>query len=152
MAESTEPERTDPLFTELQQWSEGSMRLYFSTLKAFLRPRGLNFPRMMILFRLAHKGQCSVSDISHHMEVSAPAASQLLDKLVEAGYVSRAENNDDRRIRNIEITPQGLALVQDIKKEHQRKLTTLMEAVPPQDREPLRKSLATLNEILRSMQ
>ncbi|WP_237255962.1 MarR family winged helix-turn-helix transcriptional regulator [Gracilinema caldarium] len=118
----------------------------------FLRSRGLNFPRMMILFRLAHKGQCSVSDISHHMQISAPGASQLLDKLVEVGYVSRAENNDDRRMRNIEITSKGLALVQELKKEHQQKLITLMEAVPLQEREQLRKSLETLNRILRSMQ
>jgi DNA-binding MarR family transcriptional regulator len=106
---------------------------------------------MMILFRLARSDQCSVSDIGHHMEISSPAASQLLDKLVEAGYVSREENNEDRRIKNIKITHKGRELVEEIKNEHQQKLNEMIKAVPEKDRENLQKNLKILNGILRSM-
>lgn len=144
--ESTE--KPNALKTEFQQWTECTIRLYFSTLMTFVRSRNLNFPRMMILSRLAHEQHCSVSDISRQMEISAPAASQLLDKLVEAGYVSRSENSEDRRIRNIDITPKGLELVDEIKKGPQEKINTIIDAIPPEEREQVRKSLHTLNTIV----
>ena len=105
-----------------------------------------------MLFRLAHRGQCTVSDLSRHMEVSAPAASQLVDKLVEAGYVSRVENRDDRRIRNIEITPRGLKLVQELKNEHKNKINSILDAIPEEEQEAVQRSLHSLNVIVRSMQ
>jgi DNA-binding MarR family transcriptional regulator len=147
-----DPDVGNSLSKELQQWTEATMRLYFSTLMGFVRSRNLNFPRMMMLFRLAHRGQCTVSDLSRHMEVSAPAASQLVDKLVEAGYVSRVENRDDRRIRNIEITPRGLKLVQELKNEHKNKINSILDAIPEEEQEAVQRSLHSLNVIVRSMQ
>ena len=74
-----------------------------------------------------------------------------MDKLVEAGYVSREENNEDRRIKNIKITPKGRELVEEIKNEHQQKLNEMIKTVPEKDRENLQKNLKILNGILRSM-
>lgn len=105
----------------------------------------------MILFRLAHREQCSVSDISRYMDFSPPAASQLLDKLVAAGYVSRLENSDDRRIRNIGITAKGRELVQEIDTKHQNNINKIIDAISPEDREQIGNSLHSLNAIVRSM-
>ncbi len=147
----TQQHLSDELFHELQQWSDGTMKLYFSSLASFIRANNLNFPRMMILFRLAHKEQCSVSDIGKHMDVSSPAASQLLDKLVEAGFISRTENPEDRRIRNIEITEKGLALVKEIESKLNDSIREIVQAVPEEDRQEVAKSLRTLNSAIRSL-
>ncbi|HRV28185.1 MAG TPA: MarR family transcriptional regulator [Spirochaetia bacterium] len=147
----TDRTSSDELFHELQMWSESTMKLYFSSLASFIKTHNLNFPRMMILFRLAHKDQCSVSDIGKHMDVSSPAASQLLDKLVEAGYINRTENPDDRRIRNIEITEKGLALVHEIESKLNNSMHEIVQAIPEKDRSGVAKSLNTLNTAIRSL-
>lgn len=148
----TQQARSDALFHELKQWSDGTMKLYFSSLASFIRANNLNFPRIMILFRLAHTEQCSVSDLGKHMDVSSPAASQILDKLVEAGYISRTENPDDRRIRNIEITEKGLSLVKEIESTLNDSIREIVQAIPEKDRQEVAKSLHTLNTAIRSIQ
>lgn len=148
---NTQQNCSEELFQELQRWSDGIMKIYFSSLASFIRANNLNFPRMMILFRLAHKEPCSVSDIGKHMDISSPAASQLLDKLVEAGYISRTENPEDRRIRNIEITERGHAVVKEIESKLNDSIRDIVQAVPEKDHQEVARSLRTLNTAIGSL-
>lgn len=141
----------DVLFLELQTWSDGIMKLLFSELSSFIRVHNLNFPRMMILFRLAHRDLCSVSDISKHMDITSPAASQLLDKLVESGFINRTENPDDRRVRNIEISQKGLELVKEIKEKLNNSISRLIQALPEEEHHTIAQSMHTLNVAIRSL-
>ena len=52
-----------------------------------------------------------VSDIGEHMQISAAAASQLVDKLVQSGLLDRIEDINDRRARLLSLSPKGRALI-----------------------------------------
>ena len=59
------------------------------------------------LFQIRRRGAACVSEISDELGVTSPAASQLLDRLVQQGLVARSEDPSDRRLKQIALTPQG---------------------------------------------
>jgi DNA-binding MarR family transcriptional regulator len=70
-------------------------------------------PQFTTLMRLYYHGACGVSDVSAHLDVSAAAASQLVDKLVKDGYLARTEDQQDRRAKHLTLTEKGRQLVAD---------------------------------------
>jgi len=73
----------------------------------FTKEYKLSFPHMSILHHLVHHGSMNVSEMENYLGVSKAAVSQMLDKFVAAGLVSRREDPDDRRIKLAELSPRG---------------------------------------------
>ncbi len=63
--------------------------------------------RLLIYLR-RHPGT-SLSPVAEHLGVSLPAASQLAERLVQAGLVSRTSNARERRKVELRLTSAGLA-------------------------------------------
>ena len=72
----------------------------------FAKSTGLSMPQFSILMQLHHKGPCGMSEISERFDITAAAASQLVDKLVQAGYLERAEDPNDRRAKLLNLQRQ----------------------------------------------
>jgi DNA-binding MarR family transcriptional regulator len=53
----------------------------------------------------------TVSAISQHLGLSLPATSQLIQRMVERGFIRRSESSVDRRQRQIILAPAGQALL-----------------------------------------
>jgi DNA-binding MarR family transcriptional regulator len=75
---------------------------------------GLTFPQIIVLYVLAAQGAQSISRIAELTRLSPPAASQMVDRLVDGGYVSREEAAGDRRIRIVALRPKGKRLVKQL--------------------------------------
>ena len=100
-------------FTQtLQDWSEISIRRSMHEFTRFMRTQGLSMPQIHVLMHLYHTNGCYVSEISKKLEISRPAASQLIQKLVGHGYLERTEDLNDRRAKYLRITADGQALIQ----------------------------------------
>ena len=69
----------------LRQWSEVFMGRSMRDFSAFMRNSGLSMPQVSLLSRLYYQGQCGVTDIADHLAVTSPAASQMVERLVQ-GY------------------------------------------------------------------
>lgn len=52
-------------------------------------------------------GQLHMKDISDKISRSKSTVTQLVDKLIEAGYVKKEIADDDRRVHNIVLTEKG---------------------------------------------
>jgi len=61
-----------------------------------------------------------MSEVSERFDISAAAASQLVEKLVQAGYLDRAEDPSDRRAKLLTLSPKGEELVQQGTEERYR--------------------------------
>lgn len=48
-----------------------------------------------------------MTDVSRYMMYSKPAATQLVNRMVEKGYVERVDDPGDRRVVYIQPTPEG---------------------------------------------
>jgi DNA-binding MarR family transcriptional regulator len=75
---------------------------------------GLSLPQIIVLSALQAAGTQSISQIAELTRLSAPAASQLVDRLVEGGYISREADPSDRRVRVVAIRAKGAKLVEQL--------------------------------------
>jgi DNA-binding MarR family transcriptional regulator len=103
-------------------------------------------PQFSILMQLHHKGPCGISQISERFDITAAAASQLADKLVQAGYLERAENPDDRRARKLKLSAKGVKLVDEGIQERHRWLDDLVTRLSIEEKAKVSEALAILTE------
>ncbi len=73
----------------------------------YIKSFGLSMAQFGILMQLNSQHQCGISDISSRMEITSAAASQLVDKLVQSELVARTEDPQDRRAKQLKLTPKG---------------------------------------------
>ena len=76
-------------------------------------------PQFSILMQLHYKGSCGMSEISERSNVTAAAASQLVEKLVQSELIERMEDPNDRRAKQLSLSKKGAKLVeQGIEERH----------------------------------
>ena len=64
-----------------------------------------------VLEALLHKGPLPVNTIGPKVWLTPGSISVAVDRLVNKGLVSRKDHPDDRRVRKVELTPKGRALI-----------------------------------------
>ena len=79
---------------------------------------GLSMTQCKALLELGGLGQTEeawqVSDLAELFGVSVPSMSRAVDALVKAGLATRVEDPEDRRARQVRITPKGKDLVETL--------------------------------------
>ena len=96
----------------LREWMDVFMHRSMRGWNHFAKSTGLSMPQISILMQLHHKGPCGMSEVSNRFDISAAAASQLVEKLVHAGYLDRAEDPSDRRAKLLTLSAKGEELIQ----------------------------------------
>ena len=71
-----------------------------------------------VLEALLHKGPLPVNTIGPKVWLTPGSISVAVDRLVEKGLVSRKDRAEDRRVREVELTPKGRALITRGFREH----------------------------------
>jgi DNA-binding MarR family transcriptional regulator len=66
------------------------------------------------ILRYIRRGHCSVSELADARNISRPAVSQGVDSLVNKGLVTRTHSKEDRRYVELELTPEGNALLDSV--------------------------------------
>ena len=112
----------------------------------FARSTGLSMPQFSILMQLHHKGACGVSNISERFDITNAAASQLVDKLVQSGYLERAEDPSDRRAKVLNLTASGLALIEQGNQERHRWMDDLVKTLSAEEKAKVNEALTILTE------
>jgi MarR family transcriptional regulator, 2-MHQ and catechol-resistance regulon repressor len=64
-----------------------------------------------VLEVLLHKGPLPVNTIGPKVWLTPGSISVAVDRLVKKGLVSRKDHPDDRRVRQVELTPKGRTLI-----------------------------------------
>ena len=112
----------------------------------FAKSTGLSMPQFSILMQLHHKGLCGMSEISERFDISNAAASQLVEKLVHAGYLERAEDPSDRRAKLLKLSPSGAKLVDEGINERYRWMDELTKNLSAEERAKVAEALNILTE------
>ncbi len=74
---------------------------------------GLNLPQYNALSIIRERGRITMGALSKEMGVTFGAGTNLMERLVVAGYVDRVRDNDDRRIVRVMLTPKGTELMKE---------------------------------------
>lgn len=91
-----------------------------------LAPGGVSFPQFFLLAALDQREVLTMSAIAQKMGHTTAAASGLVARLENLGYVVRSSALEDRRKVMVCITPKGSALVRRIREEMVGNLMKMM--------------------------
>jgi DNA-binding MarR family transcriptional regulator len=130
----------------LREWMDVFMHRSMRGWNQFAKSTGLSMPQFSILMQLHYKGACGMSEISERFDVSAAAASQLVDKLVQAGYIERTEDPHDRRAKLLKLSTNGAKLVDNGIQERYRWMDQLASNLSPADQTKVSEALSLLTE------
>jgi MarR family transcriptional regulator, 2-MHQ and catechol-resistance regulon repressor len=83
----------------------------FSHAEESIRQTKLGESDFRVLEVLLHKGPLPVNTIGPKVWLTPGSISVAVDRLVKRGLVSRKDHPDDRRVRRVELTPKGRALI-----------------------------------------
>lgn len=101
-----------------------------------------------VLGRLDRQGPTSISDLATAERMRPQSMAQIVNDLEEAGSVSRRIDSEDRRRVMIELTPAGLATLEETRARREDWLTQTLDAeLSARERELLRKALVLLDRV-----
>ena len=133
-----------PISQSLREWMDVFMHRSMRGWNQFAKSTGLSMPQFSILMQLHYKGACGMSKISERFDVSAAAASQLVDKLVQAGYIERTEDPNDRRAKLLDLSPKGKQLVEQGINERYRWMGELTSRLSAEEQAQVGEALSIL--------
>jgi DNA-binding MarR family transcriptional regulator len=143
----------EPTFPQiLHQWAEVFMRRSFRDFKRFMDESGLSASQVSTLMKLYHCQACAVSEIGEHLGVTNPAASQLIERLVQQGLLQRSEDPQDRRARQISLTAQGRTLIENGIEARRRWMEELTGALSLEEQQTITGALILLTQAARALE
>ena len=87
-----------------------------------------------VLEVLLHKGPLPVNTIGPKVWLTPGSISVAVDRLVKKGLVSRKDRADDRRVRQVELTAKGQALITLGFREHAAAMETAVSVLSKRER------------------
>ena len=97
--------------TAIENWVNTYLFRSLSEYFDYLKHKGISMQQAYALTFIHYNGPSKISEICEHMMVSAPAASQMADRLEKVNFVQRVPEPGDRRVRNVVLTEQGESFV-----------------------------------------
>lgn len=103
--------------------------------------------QMKILFLLYMKGTMRISDIAASLDISLPATSNLVERLVERGHVLREGSSEDRRVVICRLTEVGALTVGNIWHSARIRCHDLLHEMTADKLQQLAESLRAMYEV-----
>ncbi|MFN3648919.1 MAG: MarR family winged helix-turn-helix transcriptional regulator [Armatimonadota bacterium] len=97
----------------------------------------ITFSQLQALTIVAERKKTSVGAIAEALGVSHVAAVKLVDKLARKELVTRGVAASDHRQSEIRVTPAGLELVHQVRRERTQRLVKVLDQMSPADRQAL---------------
>lgn len=78
---------------------------------ALMAEAGITLPQILFLARLRQASGSTASELAERLNMSAPAVSQMVDRLFRLGLLTRVEDAEDRRRKRLATTPRADTLL-----------------------------------------
>ena len=139
-------------FTQsIRAWMDVFMQRSMGNWWRFARSTGLSMPQFSLMTQMYHRGACGMSGISERFEITPAAASQMVDKLVQSGYIVREEDPTDRRAKTLNLTPKGHQLIDDGNEERYRWVDELAGKLNAEERAQIVEALDVMTRAMLAM-
>jgi DNA-binding MarR family transcriptional regulator len=119
-------------------------RALFSSISALGTAFGLTPAQVKVLLQLGTRRQMTVGEIAAALDCSMPAASELVDRLVDAGHLLRASDPADRRRVLIAATPASQQISAHLRELREAQVRYALDQLEPAERPIFVKSLQAL--------
>ncbi len=100
--------------------------------------------QVKVLLQLSRKEQMSVGEIADALYVSMPAASEIVDRLVDTGHVSRASDPADRRRVIVSTTTESQRAIDRLVELRRSQVRKALLRLSPEERPVAARTLEAL--------
>jgi len=114
----------------------------------YLSQGHISLPQFWALEYLSRTGPSLMNEIASFLNVSRPAATGLIDRLIVQKLVSRDVGENDRRSVRVEITDKGKKIVSNIWDQKRRSLEKVFSKISAADR---RQHLEILERVVKAL-
>lgn len=105
----------------------------------------LTLGQMKLMAVLQYKdSDVTVKDLAEELALSLPAVSRALDPVCRLGYVERQENAQDRRMKDVRISPAGREALAALTAVRLALITEFNDSLSERERERLSSALSPL--------
>jgi len=122
--------------------------LYKSISKPMRTQTSITPGGMFVMGSLTRHGTLSMSQIGKCLLMPNPHVTVIVDKLIDAGFVQRQNDPNDRRVINILLTEKGTANFESIKRSTVKNLNNKLSLLTDEDLEILSTASMQVREIL----
>jgi DNA-binding MarR family transcriptional regulator len=109
---------------------------------------GLPSSQYSALVTIERHGPLTPSELADRERIQRPSATRVLARLEEDGLVERTPDPSDRRSALIALTPDGTALLGDVRRAKDVYLEQRLESLRPQERATLEDAAQILERLL----
>lgn len=142
-----------PQFSQaIRSWMDVFMHRSMRGWGLFAKSTGLSMPQFSVMMQLHHRGNCAVGDISERFDITNAAASQLVDKLVQSGFIKREEDPQDRRAKMLNLTDKGRDLIQRGIEERYRWVDELAGKLSAEERAKVTEALNIMTQAAKELE
>ena len=111
------------------------------------RSLDLTVPQFRVLAFVNRNEGSSLWQVAHHMGLTPPSTSRLVDNLIARGLLTRSDHPADRRRVRLTVTDPGMAILEASTQGTLSYLADKLSAADAEDREVIDKALDALRTV-----
>jgi len=100
------------------------------------------------VLRHVRRGVTSMSDLAVAKNISRPAISQAVDVLVKKGLLTRVQSTQDRRVVDLALTEEGIALLDAVFEATREWMKERMSGMSAEELETIAKAMTMMKKML----
>jgi DNA-binding MarR family transcriptional regulator len=109
---------------------------------------GITLSQCHIIIELAERGRASIKELSETFGLDKSTLSRTVDGMVEAGYVNRITNKEDRRFFDLSLTEKGAEKADFINSQCNKYYAEALRSIPVEKQNLIIESLSLLGNIM----
>jgi DNA-binding MarR family transcriptional regulator len=130
----------------LREWMDTFIHRSMHDSARFVKASGFSMPQFFLLMQVHRHAHCGISDLSEHLEITNAATSQLVEKLVQARLLERAEDPNDRRAKQVSLTLAGEEMIEKAIAERSRWVDDLVTVLNVEEQQKVTEAFEILTE------
>ncbi len=108
----------------------------------------ITLPQLSVMECLARRQSLPMHEIAQQLDITRPAATGLINRLINQQLVAREHDMHDRRIVRVSITAKGRKMLSNIWNQKRRTLERVFAQITPAERAQYLKTLERVVDIL----
>ncbi|HDS15783.1 MAG TPA: MarR family transcriptional regulator [Proteobacteria bacterium] len=108
----------------------------------------LTIPQIVTLHQLRDGGNCTAGELARKVYLSQATMTGIIDRLENRGLVCRARSFADRRRVSVQLTEEGLEVVEMMPKPLQDQFRSRLAALPPEEQTVIAETLSRVTVMM----
>jgi DNA-binding MarR family transcriptional regulator len=114
------------------------------------REPSLSVPQFRVLAFLSRHPNVSLSEVADHIGITRAAASTMIDRLVQKGFVDRKDDPNERRHLMLTLTELGSNGLEEMRNRTRQTIAELLDELTPNELGQVSAGLALLGRVFNS--